>query len=152
MGQMYYSHKFLKSGYRYEVGLCIRTGDIVWINGPFECGKWPDISIFRDSLLSHLDPYERVEADDGYIGEAPRHIKCPKSFTNPELTVRMQARVRSRQETINRRFKQWGILKQEYRHDLTKHGDVFRAIVVITQLTQNLGDRVFATGYRDPPY
>jgi hypothetical protein len=74
----------------------------VWIHGPFECGAWPDISIFRDSLISHLLPAKRVEADDGYIGEAPQYIKCPKSFTNPEETKFMQSRVRS------------GILKQMY--------------------------------------
>jgi hypothetical protein len=26
-----------------------------------------------------LEEGERVEADDGYVGEAPRHVKCPKS-------------------------------------------------------------------------
>jgi hypothetical protein len=50
----FYSHKFKKSGLRYVVGLSIGTGDIVWLNGPYEYGQWPDISIFRDSLLSHL--------------------------------------------------------------------------------------------------
>jgi hypothetical protein len=43
----YFSHKFKTSGYRYEVALCIQTGDIVHINGPFPCGLYPDISIFR---------------------------------------------------------------------------------------------------------
>ena len=71
---------------RYEVCICILTGDIVWINGPYQCGTWPDISIFRDSLKSFLAPNERVEADDGYIGEAPENVKCPKSFTNPAET------------------------------------------------------------------
>ena len=53
-GWKFYSHKFKKSGLRYEVALCIMTGDIVWINGPYEPGIWPDIKIFRDSLMSHL--------------------------------------------------------------------------------------------------
>ena len=57
------------------------------MNGPYECGRWPDISIFRESLLSHLEPAERVEADDGYIGEHPLHIKCPAGFANPESTL-----------------------------------------------------------------
>jgi len=42
----WFSHKFKGPGVRYEVGLCIRTGDIVWINGPFPCGQYPDITIF----------------------------------------------------------------------------------------------------------
>ena len=46
-GPIFSSHKFSKtSGLRCEVALCILTGDIVWINGPCECGMWPDLSIF----------------------------------------------------------------------------------------------------------
>jgi hypothetical protein len=74
----------------------------MWINGPFECGENPDITIFRKSLMSQLAPAERVEADDGYLGEAPLHVKCPMSFTNPEITEAMQAIVRMRQETVNK--------------------------------------------------
>ena len=81
-GRRFFSYKFKKSGLRYEVGLCIRTGDIVWINGPYECGLWNDLMIFRNSLLSHLEPNERIEADDGYVGEHPQKVKCPKGFTN----------------------------------------------------------------------
>jgi hypothetical protein len=79
-GKKFYSYKYRKSGLRYEVGLCILTGDIVWINGPYECGVWNDVSIFRNSLLSHLAANERVEADDGYVGEHPRYIKCPRGI------------------------------------------------------------------------
>jgi len=82
----------------------------LWINGPYACGRNPDVTIFRDSLKSHLGEAERVEADDGYIGEAPRHIKYPKTFTNPQECLHMQNHVQSRQETINKHLKDWGIL------------------------------------------
>ena len=137
---------------RYEVCLCILTGDIVWINGPYNAGRWPDINIFRDSLLSHLGENERVEADDGYIGEAPQYVKCPKSFVNPTETEFMQQRCRNRQETVNKRFKQWGILKQRYRHDIVAHGEAFRAVVVLTQMIINNNESLFECGYRDPPF
>ena len=152
-GPAFSSHKFnKKSGLRYEVCLCILTGDIVWINGPYECGKWPDISIFRDSLKSHLEPNERVEADDGYVGEHPHCIKCPKGFANYKETEFMQQRVRNRQESVNKRFKLWGILKQSFRHDISLHGDVFRAVAIVTQLSINAGEKLFQCDYRDPPY
>ena len=124
-GRKLYSHKFKKSGLRYEVALCILSGEIVWINGPYEPGLWSDITIFRNALKSNLEQNERVEADDGYVGEAPLKVKCPKSFANPKETERMQARVRSRQETVNRRFKDWGIIKQVFSHDIPSHGDFF---------------------------
>ena len=41
----FYSHKFAKAGLHYEVGVCIQTGLIVWINGPFVAGKYNDITI-----------------------------------------------------------------------------------------------------------
>lgn len=150
-GPTFYSHKFKGSGLRYEIGLCILTGSIVWINGPFECGKWPDISIFRSALISELQDSERVEADDGYLGEAPTHIKCPKSFCNPKETEFMQQRVRNRHETVNKRFKQFGILKQAYRHNISNHGDVFRAIAVITEIAIVNGEPLFSCGYSDSP-
>ena len=105
-GPPFYSHMFKKSGLRYEVCLCILTGDIVWINGPYNAGRWPDITIFWYSLLSHLGKNERVEADDGYIGEDQQYVKCPASFVNPTKTEFMQQRCRNCQETVNKRFKQ----------------------------------------------
>ena len=152
-GRAFSSHKFnKKSGLRYEVCVSILSGDIVWINGPYECGKWPDISIFRDSLKSHLEPKERVEADDGYIGEHPQCVKCPAGFANKKQTEFMQQRARNRQESANNRFKFWGVLRQNYRHDIVSHAEVFRAVVVMCQLSINDGEKLFECGYRDPPY
>ena len=62
-----FSPKFKGPGVRYEIALCILTGDIVWVNGPFACGQWSDWKFFSEGgLASNLDPNERVEADDGY--------------------------------------------------------------------------------------
>ena len=66
--------------------MCIFAGDLVWINGPYECETFVDNTIFRDSLISHLGDAERIEADDGYIGEAPKYVKCLKSFTSKAET------------------------------------------------------------------
>ena len=64
----------------------------------------------------------------------------------------MQTRVRSRQETVNKRFKNWGILKQVFRDNIPKHGDAFCVIAVLTQLSIEDGEPLFDCGYRDPPY
>ena len=148
-GRDFFSHKFKGPGLRYEVGICILTGHIVWINGPYECGMWNDILIFRDSLLTFLGPTERVEADDGYVGESPRYVKCPASFTNPIETLAMQSRVRQRHETANKRFKQWACLLNRFRHDIGKHGDIFRAVAVVTQLAIQNGEPLFEVEYED---
>jgi hypothetical protein len=125
---------------------------MVWINGPYECGKWNDIMIFRNALLTELAPNERVEADDGYRGEHPQKIKCPCGIANLEETEFMQQRIRNRQETINKRFKDWGAMRQLWRHEIPSHGEAFRVIAIILQLSINDGEKMFECGYRDPPY
>ncbi len=61
----------------------------------------------------------------------------------------MQACVCSRQEMINMRLKQWEILKQVYRDAITKHGYVFRAIVMIVQNAIENGEPLFHVDYND---
>jgi hypothetical protein len=151
-GKKFYSFKYKKSGLRYEICLCILTGDIVWINGPYEAGTYNDIMIFRDAVMTELSPNEQVEADDDYRGEHPQHIKCPAGFANLEETEYMQQRCRNRQETINKRFKDWGALRQIWRHEITRHGLAFHVIAIVSQLAINLGEKLFECGYRDPPY
>lgn len=145
----WYSHKFKRSGLRYEVALSILGGDICWICGPWKPGVYNDVMIFREALATWLEPGERVEADDGYVGEAPLRVKCPKSMTEPAEKEAMAKRVRSRHETVNKRFKQWGILRQVFRNDLIHHRDVFAAICVITQLAIENGEPLFEVHYDD---
>ena len=151
LGSAFSSHKLKgKSAVRYEIALDILKGDIPWIYGPLPAGHWPDVKIFCHSLRQWLDEDERVEADDGYIGEARWKVKCPASFPNPAEKEAMQSRVRSRQETVNKRFKQWENLKQVFCHDVMLHGTVFRAIAVITQLAIQNGEPLFSVDYKDP--
>ena len=71
---------------------------------------------------------------------------------NPEETLFMQQRVRNRQETVNKRMKNWGALKQVWRHRFTGHADVFRAVAVVTQMSIENGEPLFQCGYRDQTY
>ena len=128
------------------------TGDICWINGPFLPGKWNDLEIFRSGLMTWLEFFERIEVDDGCEGEAPLKVKCPSSIAVPDERQRMMGIVRRRQETVNRRFKQWSILKQVFRHELSMHGRVFTAIVVISQLAIQNGEPLFQVEYNDTAY
>jgi hypothetical protein len=137
----WYSYKYNGPGLRYEVAICIQTGAIVWINGPFPCGKWPDIRIFRNDLKKELDNGEKAEADNGYQGE-PRHIKLPTG-------ERAQSIVRARHETVNGRFKNFGCLSGIFRHGVAKHSSAFRAVAAITQLALDNGEPLFSVNYDD---
>ena len=149
-GKWAYSYKYKKSGLRYLVALCIKTGDIVYLDGPFPPGDMNDLSCFRWAMKGFLDEDKRVEADDGYVGEAPACIKCPKSFTNDQTKLAMQSRVRSRHETVNKRMKQFNCLKNQFRHhDIEKHSSCFRAVAVLTQLSMEMGEPLFEVEYSD---
>jgi len=129
------------------------TGEIVWVMGPFPCGDWPDVEIFRCALKHLLGENERVEADDGYIGEDPKNVKVPASVVhdqdNKQLHVR--SRVRRRQETVNKRIKQFTCMKVTFRHALSFHGDCFRACAVLTQLSIECGHPLFDTSEHQDP-
>ncbi len=127
----------------------ILAGNIVWVNGPYTAGKYPDIEIFHSGLVHWLDEFERVEADDGYIGEVPQKVKCPGCASNLTENQEMQNQVWSRHESLNGRLKNWEILKPMYRHNLMEHGNVFWAITVIMQISINAGENLFEVDYSD---
>jgi hypothetical protein len=148
-GNWFASHKYsFKSALRYKIGVSIIGGDLVWIQGPYPAGCFNDIAIFNKVLRHFLEPGERVEADNGYDGAADK-IKCPDNPCNPVENEGMQSPARYRHETINGRFKTWGILQQMYRHDIRRHGEVFRAIAIMTQLAISNGSQLFSVEYED---
>lgn len=66
----WFSHKFKGPGLRYEIAFCIETGKIVWVHGPFPCGAYPDLKIFRMALKLALSDSERTVADGTYNDDA----------------------------------------------------------------------------------
>ena len=141
----WYSHKFKKAGLRYEIGVCIQTGWIVWVNGPYPCGTWPDIKIFRHKMKAMLLPGERVEADNGYRGE-PLHIRVPDNAVSISDKNAMK-HSRSRHETINSRIKNFGCLSQPFRHCLDKHVTFFSAVVVCVQVGIMMSEKPWQVHY-----
>ena len=143
-GNAFVSHWYAgKSALRYELGVDILSGNLVWIKGPYPTGKYTDIKIFNKVLRNFLEPGERVEADEGNSGHTADKIKCPGNDANPAENWALQGRVRGRHKTLNGRLKNWGILSQVFRHNITMHGDVFRVCAVVTQLTVENSEPLF---------
>ncbi len=65
-----------KSALRYELGIDILAGNLVWVEGPYPVGAWPDIKIFMNTLADTLPPGERIEANNVYMGH-PDKVKYP---------------------------------------------------------------------------
>lgn len=132
--------------------MSIIGGDICSASGPHPPGDWPDISVFRHCLKHDQEENKRVEADDGCKGEDPECIKAPSGMMHDqrEEALTLRSRVRSRQETVNKRIKQFKCLSETLRHDLLFHAKCFRAVVVLTQLAINHGKPLFPVeGHHD---
>jgi hypothetical protein len=142
----WFSHKFKGPALRYEVGVCIQTGYIVWKNGPYPAGTWPDLKIARHKVLKKLRLNEKVLADGGY-NDQRTYCETPTGHNNSDQ--RMKQVARARHETINRRLKQFTILSQVYRNDRKKHMFVFHAICNIVQLDITIGNAPFEVQYYD---
>jgi hypothetical protein len=148
-GNAFGSYKYVgKYALRYDLGVDILAGNLVWIQGPYSAGKYTDITIFNKVLRNFLEPGERVEANEGYRGH-PVNIKCQGNVANPAENWAMQGRVRARYKMLNRWLKNWGILSQVFRYHIMMHGDVFRACAVVTQLTVENGKPLFKVEYVD---
>ena len=124
---------------RYEVGLCIETGHIVWLHGPVPCGPYKDLRIFRTRLRHELLYGEKVIGGRGY-----QDVSFITPFSEDIECRRMTAVIRARHETVNRRRKQFKILQNMFRHDPSLHGTVLFAVANITQAILALSDPLFS--------
>jgi hypothetical protein len=140
----WYSHKFKGAGFRYEIASCIKTGDIVFVNGPFPCGKWPDLKIFRRDLKNVLLPNEKIEADRGYRGD--EKVRTPDDWVTLS-DRRAKYCAGARHETINGRLKNFKCLSTKFRHELSTHKHFFCFAVVVTQLMFEYHGTTFEVRY-----
>lgn len=134
---MWYSHKFKGPGLRYELAVPISSGCIVWANGPYPCGSYPDIKIFNDQLVHLLEPNELVLCDKGYSGP---HCIHNLGHNDNNLSGTLLAR----HETVNRRLKHFNILANRFRHRLELHSICFHAVLNLTELMLEESDPLFS--------
>jgi hypothetical protein len=105
------------------------------------------ITIFHTELKHKLRDREMVVADWGYCGD--EKVCKPYGALNRRHRKAM-SKARVRHETINKRLKMWGCLKQTYRHDKSIHHTLFGAVITLTQIEFNFGYRPFdILTYRD---
>lgn len=136
----WFSHKFKGPGVRYEIGICIQTGWIVWVNGPFPCGRYPDLKIARLGLIPQLDDGEHYVADGGYRDQKGPSI-TPSGFNT--VSERKGRLFRARHETVNARLKIFNLFNTAFRHDVNKHGVCFHAAINMTQIALQSGEGLF---------
>jgi hypothetical protein len=97
-----------------------------------------------------LEDGERVESYDDLVrGVSPQFSKCPSSIGTLVEYEAMQQRTRSWHETVNKRLKQWKLLKIIYKGKIEHHGSYFCVAATVTQLNINYGECLFDVEYED---
>ena len=147
----WFSEKYKCAAVRYEIGVSILGGDIVWINGPFLPGKLNDHTIFlRKGLASLLEEHERVEADNGYQHLDPKYCKSKSGVTHKEVNQGMRNTVRARHELVNRRIKNFHAIRNAFSaKQIAKHQHMFVTAAVLVQISFELGENNYAVEYHD---
>eukprot|EP00474_Spongospora_subterranea_P003546 CRZ04004.1 hypothetical protein [Spongospora subterranea] len=130
------SHKFKHAGLRYEIGLAIGVSKIVHVAGGVPCGSWPDIRLARHCVVPKLIKGEKPSADKGYR-DGRKHFFTPIEHPSSEknhLLNRQLKLLQARHEMVNKRFKDFRCLKEQFRHSRKQHQVVFAACANLVQL------------------
>jgi hypothetical protein len=90
--RQFFSKKLNGAAVKNEFGVCIQTGDIVWVDWPFKAGKWHEIMVYRRNLKGLLHPGEMVEADIVYRGgqQSETQTQFSLDWTNKQRSWRGQ--------------------------------------------------------------
>lgn len=133
----YFSHKFKAAALRYEIGIALRTGHIVWKFGGYPAGAYPDLKIARELYVHQVMQGELTLADAGY--------KDADYFILPYQTnAKGHKFIMSRHETVNKRIRQFKVLYNTFYHNIEKHQKCFYAVTNITALVIKIEEPLFS--------
>jgi hypothetical protein len=101
--------------------------------------------VFRkpNGLHSKIPQGKKVLADNGYRGQ-DHQISTPNVHDN-EAIKEFKKRAKSRQETVNKRIKDFKIIGSRFCHALEKHKIAFESVCVIVQYDFDNGHPLFET-------
>ncbi len=123
----WYSNKFKGPGLRYEIGICIRTGHIVWKYGGYPCGEYSDDILVQQAYVLAVGVGEKTFADKAYRGIT--------SFILPNKENKSEHdRIMASHEDVKKYLKSFAVLKKAFRSDIEKHPMVFNAVANLVQL------------------
>jgi hypothetical protein len=126
---LYYSGKTRKHTIKYEIGIQLQTGKIVWLSGGVP-GSVHDLTVVRNcGLPSKLLSGEFILADKAYIGENYflHPIKPAITLEEKELNAAISSIRETVEHTIHR-IKIFGCTQQKWRHNLNLHPIIFKVI------------------------
>ena len=136
-----YSFKFKSAGVDYQLCIAIRSEDfLVHCYGPVKASTH-DLTVWHESGVEARVPFGKFGLGDSAYGS----IECI-AYKNPmddPAVKQFKSRALARHESYNKRLKNFGILDSTFRHDLTKHGMVVDAVIVILQYSMKTDAPLF---------
>jgi hypothetical protein len=132
----YFSHKMNHGALTYEIGLALGCSKIVWWNGGNAAGENPDLVLARSSFVYGLQAGEKAAADKGY-NDGFEYFYTP--YLNPfseehRIFNWRHKKMMARHEMVNKRMKEFKVLRSWRHFDDAKHRLCFGAIINIIQL------------------
>lgn len=139
----YYSQKHNHGSIKYEIAICLYTGKVLHINGPFPGGE-NDLNMFRDKLKAKIPEGKLVIADSGYKSsqDDEQMFSLPNAMDST-ATAAFKSRARCCQESFNGRIKNFACLRDTFRHGIEKHQIAFEAVVAILHYQIDSGSPLF---------
>ena len=144
MDPSYYSHKYAKSGYSYELAVSITESRLIWMKGPFKAGM-NDKTIFREKgLCNKLRQIgKKGIADGGYYAQDLFDVLSFPNAGDEPTTKKFKRRAQRRHEVFNGMIKTFECLSVRFRHGRDKFKLCFEAVCVIGQYQMENGQPLY---------
>ena len=141
-----FSFKFHGAGLRYEFGIDLFRSNLIWINGCFLPGKYPDNKIFTDfGLKEKLESIGKKALADRIYNGYPQVCSTFNAVDRPVVS-KFKARAQMRHEQFNGMVKEFKCMSEKFRHKPdkpAKHQMCMEAVCVICQYRMELGEPLF---------
>lgn len=115
------------------------SGILSLVNGPFRCGEYPDLNIFKSKLLSFLQGGESIFFDNGYI-----HVLFIMPNTVPTEKHSEHAKIRTSHETVNEQIKNFNAVPHILRHHRSANCFVFHVVARLKEMIISSGDNQYS--------
>ena len=129
-------HNIYLISFRLVIFFSVSASESVTFNG----GKKKDKQKNPKCLANQIPAGKKVLADSGLKGSAKASTRMA---SNSHKMKHFRARAQGRQETLFKRFKDFGILKQRFRHGVELHRTVLDAVAVVVQYDMENGHPLF---------
>jgi DDE superfamily endonuclease len=130
----HFSHKKGRAGWSYELGICLYSSNLIWMNGPFPAGQ-NDKTIFAkpEGLKDKLKTLGLKAIGDKFYNGHLDEVSIFNRMDSPEVK-KFKGRALLRHESFNSLLKHFAILDDRFRHvGRESFATCFEAVAVICQ-------------------